>query len=71
MQYEAERGYLILGTEQYIECAETLASSLRYWHPDVKICLLTDVEYTNTIFDAKQSIIHYAFSDMSFVLFRK
>ena len=54
MQYEAERGYLILGTEQYIECAETLARSLRYWHPDVKICLLTDVEYTNTIIDYVQ-----------------
>lgn len=51
MQYEAERGYLILGTEHYIECAETLARSLRYWHPDVKICLVTDVEYNNTLFD--------------------
>jgi len=51
MQYEAERGYLILGTEPYIECAVTLAKSLRYWHPKVKICLLTDVECDNSVFD--------------------
>ena len=51
MQYEAERGYLIVGTEQYLTCATTLARSLRYWHPDVKICLLTDVEYKNSVFD--------------------
>jgi len=51
MQYEAERGYLILGTESYIECAVTLAKSLRYWHPKVKICLLTDVECDNSVFD--------------------
>ena len=51
MQYEAERGYLILGTKPYIECAVTLARSLRQWHPNVKICLLTDLEYSNPIFD--------------------
>lgn len=51
MHYEAERGYLILGTESYIDCAVTLAKSLRYWHPKVKICLLTDVECDNAVFD--------------------
>jgi hypothetical protein len=55
MNYEAERGYLIVaGSHQevnYISCAETLAKSLRYWHPDVKICLLTDIDYDNTLFD--------------------
>ena len=51
MQYEADKGYIIPATEQYIPCAETLAKSIRYWHPHVKICLLTDIEYTNSIFD--------------------
>jgi hypothetical protein len=51
MPYEADRGYLIVGSKDYIACAETLAKSLRYWHPDVKICLLTDVEYSNALFD--------------------
>ena len=51
MQYEADKGYLIVGSEDYIACAETLAKSLRHWHPDVKICLLTDVEYSNPLFD--------------------
>ena len=51
MQYEAERGYLIVGSEDYIQCAVTLAKSLRFWHPDVKICLLTDVNYDNPLFD--------------------
>ena len=51
MPYEAGRGYLIVGSKDYIACAETLAKSLRYWHPDVKICLLTDVEYNNPLFD--------------------
>ncbi len=36
MNYEAERGYLIVaGTSEsvdYVACAETLAKSLRYWH---------------------------------------
>ena len=55
MNYEAERGYLIVaGTSEstdYVKCAETLAKSLRYWHPDVKICLVTDAEYSNPLFD--------------------
>ena len=51
MQYEADKGYIIPATEQYIPCAVTLAKSIRYWHPHVKICLLTDIEYTNSIFD--------------------
>ena len=51
MQYEADKGYIIPATEQYIPCAETLAKSIRYWHPHVKICLLTDIEYTNSLFD--------------------
>lgn len=55
MHYEAERGYLIVaGTSEsadYLACAETLARSLRYWHPKVKICLITDAEYNSDLFD--------------------
>lgn len=51
MHYEADKGYLIPATNDYIKCAETLAKSVRYWHPDVKICLLTDIEYSSTLFD--------------------
>jgi len=58
MQYEADKGYLIVGSEDYIACAETLAKSLRHWHPDVKICLLTDVEYSNTLFDYVKQFPH-------------
>jgi len=51
MTYEAEKGYLVIGTESYIDCAITLAKSLKYWHPDAKICLLTDADCDNDIFD--------------------
>jgi len=51
MKYEADKGYLIIGSEEYLSCAETLAKSLRYWHPDVNICLVTDCDYTNPLFN--------------------
>lgn len=48
----AERGYLIpaVNTAQndYVACASRLAKSIKVWHPDAKVCLLTDnsnVEY--------------------------
>ena len=55
MHYEADRGYLIVAVNSdvgnYIKCAETLACSLKHWHPDAKICLLTDQPYENNLFD--------------------
>ena len=41
-----ERGYLIpavntLDTD-YVLCAKKLAQSIRQWHPEANICLLTD-----------------------------
>jgi len=56
MQYKADKGYLVVAannsTTDYTKCAEVLAKSLRVWHPDVKICLLTNVtDYANTVFD--------------------
>jgi hypothetical protein len=42
----AEQGYLIVAqntdTIDYIDCARTLAKTIRYWHPDAQICLLTN-----------------------------
>lgn len=42
----AEQGYLIVAqnTKQvdYIDCARTLARTIRYWHPYAQICLLTN-----------------------------
>jgi hypothetical protein len=63
MQYEADRGYLIVaGTSDsvdYITCAETLAKSLKYWHPNVKVCLVTDhINYQNPLFDYIRSFPH-------------
>ena len=43
---QAERGYLITAinspTVDYVNCAYNLAKSIRQFHPDAKICLLTD-----------------------------
>lgn len=48
MAIEAERGYLIpaVNTDSvdYVSCARQLARSIRAWHPESKICLLTDVD---------------------------
>ena len=42
----AEQGYLIVAQNSnkvdYVNCAETLAKTIKYWHPDAKICLLTN-----------------------------
>ena len=41
----ADRGYLIpaidTNTVDYVACAEQLASSIRAWHPDANITVLT------------------------------
>lgn len=62
MHYEADRGYLVVAvnsdTGDYIKCAETLARSLKHWHPDAKICLLTDQPYTNSLFDYVRLLPH-------------
>lgn len=54
----AERGYLIPavnnGSTDYIECARKLANSLHQWHPDAKVCLLTDKLIENDAFDYVQ-----------------
>lgn len=50
-----ERGYLIPAVNtadtDYVSCAIKLAKSIKSWHPDVKICLLTDKEVEHDVFD--------------------
>lgn len=51
----ADQGYLIpavntLDTD-YVACATKLAQTIRAWHPDVKICLLTDKQIDDPVFD--------------------
>jgi hypothetical protein len=42
----AEQGYLIVAQNtkdvDYVDCARTLVKTIRYWHPDAQICLLTN-----------------------------
>lgn len=50
-----ERGYLILAnntnTTDYLACARALAKSLRYHMPDCKICLVTNDQEDDPVFD--------------------
>jgi len=50
-----DRGFLIMAQNNsdtdYIACARALAKSLRYYMPDTPICLLTDKEITDPLFD--------------------
>ena len=55
MNYIDDKGYLIpafnTSDVDYIECARTLAKSLRYYHPLAKICLLTSEPVDDSLFD--------------------
>jgi hypothetical protein len=50
-----ERGFLIVAVNDqqhdYILCAEKLANSLKFWHPEIPVCLLTDRPLVNNNFD--------------------
>jgi hypothetical protein len=52
---QSERGYLIpavnTDTVDYIACARQLAQSIKSWHPTAQICLLTDQDYSDSVFD--------------------
>ena len=54
MPIQSERGYLVvaqnIGTVDYIGCAIQLAQSIRHFHPDAEICLLTNTEYNSELF---------------------
>jgi hypothetical protein len=53
-----KQGYIIPAVNSadtdYVACAITLAKSLRHWHPNVKICLLTDQPIDHPLFDYVQ-----------------
>ena len=55
MPIQSERGYLIpaVNTQDvdYIACARQLAHSIKLWHPTAQICLLTDQDYIDPVFD--------------------
>lgn len=49
-----EQGYLIMALNSpkvnYIDCAVRLARSIRQWHPDAKLCLVTDsLDYQDSL----------------------
>lgn len=56
----AEQGYLILAVDTadvcYRDCAVELAHSMREFHPDSKICLLSDCPQNDPVFDYEVSL---------------
>jgi hypothetical protein len=62
LQIVSERGYLIpaVNTENknYIACAQQLAHSIKQFHPEVKICLLTDAPFDDSVFDYVRFLPH-------------
>ena len=67
MPIQSERGYLIMAQNSesvdYVDCASQLARSIRYFHPDAKICLLSNTDLPNSnLFDYHQTF-PYPLSD--------
>ena len=58
----SERGYLVvaqnIGTIDYVACAIQLARSIRQFHPDAKIALLTDSTDKSDAFDYHVAFAH-------------
>ena len=61
MQPIDEQGYLIVAvnsdTVDYLDCARTLAKTIRYWDPSARICLVTDRAYTEPLYDHHRQIV--------------
>jgi len=58
-----EQGYLIVATNKdtvdYIACAKRLANSIKQWHPEARICLVTDQVVEDIVFDhVRQLVTH-------------
>lgn len=55
MKIIEEQGYLIAAwnspTVDYISCARSLTKTLKHWHPDARVCLVTDADVTDPLFD--------------------
>lgn len=62
MPVQSERGYLVVaqntGTIHYVACAIQLARSIRQFHPDAKIALLTDSTDKSEAFDYHLAFTH-------------
>lgn len=56
------RGYLVLAVNtnnvDYVACARVLAKSIKFWHPDAQVCLVTDKEVREPIFDYVRLLPH-------------
>ena len=55
------QGYVILAVNtddvDYVSCARRLSQSLKQHHPDAKVCLVTDQEIADTVFDHVRLIV--------------
>jgi hypothetical protein len=60
----AEQGYLIVAiNDGYRACAKQLAESLKAFHSTAKVCLLTDQEYTDPVFDYVHQLVDVDYSN--------
>lgn len=54
MRPNKEQGYVIVAVNtevDYVHCARNLAASLKSFHPDAEVCLITDTAVTDPLFD--------------------
>ena len=54
MEILSERGYMVVAANtdtDYVGCARRLAASVKHWHPDAKLCLLSDQLHDAPEFD--------------------
>ena len=62
MPVQSERGYLVvaqnIGVIDYVACAIQLARSIRQFHPDAKIALLTNSTDKSDVFDYHVTFTH-------------
>jgi len=56
-----EQGYVITAwnsaTVDYVNCARSLVQTLKHWHPDAKVCLVTDTDIVDPLFDYVRVIV--------------
>jgi hypothetical protein len=56
-----EQGYVIVAvnsdTVDYLDCAKTLAHTIRYWDPLARICLITDGEHTDPVYNYVRQLV--------------
>ena len=67
MKITQEQGYLITAwnsaTVDYVDCARSLVQTLKHWHPDAKVCLVTDTDVSDRLFDHVQVITRTNFAN--------